>query len=130
MTIANWRAARSINRILKQTEPDIIRRHSTSRWLGRFPLRATRNFKGKQRMTYHDLGYFHPFPHKVTQTTQIPERNIKNYLKAGENKNPIVQAAMYCKFTLHSLLRKQLQLNIDKHFVPSTFMIPIVEKRL
>ena len=126
----NFRAARQIKNHIGNSRPHIIRWHSTSRWLGRYPLWATRNFKGQQWMTYHDLWYFHPFPHKVHETKQLPTWKLGNYLKAGKTKNPIVLLAMICKFILHGFLRKQVKKNLDKHFVPSTYMFPIVQKRL
>lgn len=129
-TIFNFIAAYRLSKHIKKLKPDIIRRHSTSRRLGWFPLWSTRKFTWQQRTTYHDLGYFHPFPSKVNQVKQIPKRNIISYLKATNSKNPIILLASLFKYLTISALRKQLKQNIDKHFVPSHFMLPITQKWL
>ena len=129
-TTFNFWAAWKLHKHIKKNNPDIIRRHSTSRRLGWFPMWVNRNFHGKQWVTYHDLWYFHPFPSKVYEESQIPKRDLKSYLKATRSNNPIILAAAICKFVLISKLRIQLKNNIDKHFVPSRFLLPITQRRL
>ena len=128
-SFCNFLAWFSILYQIKKQKPDIIWRNSCLRVLWWFPLYITRHFSWQQWMMYHDLWYFHPFPSKVNQEQQIPtKRSVKNFLDTLDVlnfsiiKKTLIKPFVVVKFFLLTLLKKQLQKNIDLHLVPSSFM--------
>jgi len=99
------------------------------RYIGRMPLRATRNAKAEKRMMYHDMGYFYPFPSKLEREEQIKTPfTFSNFVSSVKTKNPIKKLAIAGKYFSLKLIKNQLEETIDLHIVPSAFMKPIVHK--
>lgn len=105
---------------IQQFSPDIIRCHSVLRHIGRLGLSTINRSSAQKRMMYHDLGYFHPFPHAVTQEKQIPTSlNWKDF--SASIHNPITKFLVRGKWILLRKIQKQLK-KFDQHLVPSAFM--------
>lgn len=117
--------------------PDIIRFHSINRYHGRLPVLVSQFSQSQKLMMYHDLGYFHPFPHLVTEERQVLPWNFKNFLemwrKAKKLKSWMAEWLMIILVTLKfcsiELLRLSLFSTIDKHLVPSEFMVKYLVQR-
>lgn len=105
-------------------KPNVVRFHSVSRYHGRLPVRISWLFKSKKLMMYHDLGYFHPYPSKVTQESQVLPRSYSNWIKMGGGGSGVK-----FKFLSMSLLRRALIKTIDTHLVPSEFMVAYLINR-
>lgn len=110
-------------------KPDLIRYNSVMRYLGRMPLRVSKNSSAKKRMMFHDLGYFYPFPSQLTNEHQIKTPlTLKHFLASYPTNNPLKKIAMIGKYISLILIKKQLQKRIDTFLVPSEFMKDIVHK--
>lgn len=105
--------------------PNIIRFHSISRFHGRLPILLSWCCPAKKMMMYHDLGYFHPYPSKLTEESQILPRGIKNWFLMTKQitNNPIRLFFSFLKFFNILFLRFALLYTVDKHLVPSDFMV-------
>ncbi|MFZ2151123.1 MAG: glycosyltransferase [Candidatus Absconditicoccaceae bacterium] len=116
-----------IIKIINKTKPDIIRYHSTLRWIGRLGILASKNFKGQKFVMYHDFGYFYPFPHSLNFVYQIQTPlTLKNYIKSADTYNPIKIIAIFFKYLSVYLIKNQLKKSNFKHLTPSDFMVDIV----
>lgn len=123
-------------------DPHIIWFHSVSRYHGWLPVLCTKMFDNQKLMMYHDLGYFHPFPSLVTDEQQVLPWSYKNRIRmgkrmgAGSHKSGVVgskefefileqvrRVGVFFKFVSMSLLRRALLKVVDKHLVPSDFMV-------
>lgn len=123
-----WEAIR-LKRVIKKTQPDLIRYHSVMRYLGRAPIRASKNSSAKKRMMFHDLGYFAPFPSTLFQEKKIRTPfTLANFIDTQATKNPIKKLAIFWKYISLSLIKNQLKKRINTYLVPSTFMVDIVHK--
>jgi hypothetical protein len=105
-------------------KPDVVRFHSVSRYHGWLPVRISWFFKSKKLMMYHDLGYFHPYPSKVTQENQVLKRSYSNWIKMGGGGSGVK-----FKFLSMTLLRRALLSTVDIHLVPSEFMMTYLINR-
>ncbi len=123
-----------IQKLVDTYNPDIIWWHSTLRNIWRYGMKTPKNRNWHQRMTYHDLWYFTAFPHAVTSESLIPQQRNKDSFVSSHTftatwiKRRIIQLAVRLKFFFVSKLRKNIQQQIDKHFVPSSFMKPHVHR--
>lgn len=127
--LGNFWEAIKIQRIIKKTKPDLIRYNSVMRYLGRMPIRASRNSAAKKWMMFHDLGYFAPFPSKLEQEEDIRTPfTLKHFLQSQKSKNPIKILAMTGKYLALKFIKKQVKKRMDTFLVPSPFMQNIVHK--
>lgn len=127
--LGNFWEAIKIQRIIKKTQPDVIRYNSIMRYLGRMPIRASKNSSAKKWMMFHDLGYFAPFPSKLEQEKNIKTPlTLKNFLNSQTSKNPLIKLAIIGKYLALLLIKKQLKKSVDTFLVPSNFMVDIVHK--
>ena len=118
--------AGKLSKKIDNFQPDIIWCHSVLRHIGRLGLSTINRSSAQKRMMYHDLGYFHPFPHAVTQEKQIPASlNWKDF--SVSIYNPITKFLVRGKWILLQKMQKQLK-KFDKHLVPSAFMEALVRK--
>ncbi|MCF7834834.1 glycosyltransferase [Candidatus Gracilibacteria bacterium] len=116
-----------IQKAIKEFNPDILRYHSTLRWIGRLGISASKKFKGKKIVMYHDFGYFYPFPHSLHFVDQIKTPlTLINYIKSAKTNNPIKILAISFKYLSVSLIKKSLKKYMDKHLSPSEFMLDII----
>jgi len=123
----NFISMLKIKREIKKFNPDIIRYHSTLRWIWRLWIFASKNFKWKKIVMYHDFGYFYPFPHSLYFVEQIQTPlTLSNYIKSANTKNPIKIIAIFFKYFSVYLIKNQLKKWNFKHLTPSDFMVDIV----
>jgi len=115
-----------LHKKIQSFQPDVIWCHSVLRHIGRLGLYVINKSSVQKRMMYHDLGYFAPFPHAISDTIQIP-RSIDRKDFSADIQNPITKLLVYGKWILLKLLQKQLK-SFDKHLVPSKFMVDVVAK--
>lgn len=109
---------------IQEFQPDIIWCHSILRHIGWLGLRTVNKSSAQKWMMYHDLGYFHPFPHKVTNETHIPmSLDWKDF--SASIHNPITKFFVRWKWILLQKIQKQLK-KFDQHLVPSVFMENVV----
>ncbi|MDD3262300.1 MAG: glycosyltransferase [Candidatus Absconditabacteria bacterium] len=113
-------------RFCKDRKPDIIRYNSTLRWLGWMPVWIGK-FCAKERwMMYHDLGYFFPFPKKLLYEQQVKTPlTLFSFLSMVKSIHPTVFLFVAGKYLSLSFLKKRLT-KIDKHLVPSNFLVEIL----
>jgi hypothetical protein len=122
----NFISMLKIKREIKKFKPDIIRYHSTLRWIWRLWILASKDFKWKKFVMYHDFWYFHPFPHSLNFVDQIiTPLTLKNYIKSAHTNNPIKIIAIFFKYMSVSLIKKQLKTWDFHHLTPSDFMVDI-----
>lgn len=127
--LGNFWEAIKIQRKIKTMKPDVIRYNSVMRYLGRMPIRASKNSSAKKWMMFHDLGYFAPFPSSLFQEKQIRTPfTLRQFLQTQPTKNPIKILAIIGKYISLSLIKKQLKKRVDTLLVPSKFMENIVHK--
>jgi len=113
--------------LIKKTNPDIIRYHSTLRWIWRLWILASKSFKWTKFIMYHDFGYFYPFPHSLNFVDQIQTPlTLNNYIKSANTYNPIKIIAIFFKYLSVYLIKNQLKKSNFKHLTPSDFMVDIV----
>lgn len=125
--ILNFWEAIKLHRKVKAMNPDLIRYNSVMRYLGRMPIRATKNTKAKKRMMFHDLGYFAPFPSELKNENQIKTPlTLRHFVDSQPTANPIQNLAIIGKYVSLQLLKKQLKNTVDTFLVPSEFMQDIV----
>lgn len=115
-----------LHRKIQQFSPDVIRCHSVLRYVGWLPLHVINNTPAAKRMMYHDLWYFHPFPHKVTNEIQIPASLDWKDFSSSIN-NFVMKFFVRWKRILLKAICKQLK-KFDQHLVPSEFMTRAVVK--
>ncbi len=127
--LGNFRETIKLQRKIEKFKPDLIRYHSVMRYLGRAPIRASRNAKAKKRMMFHDLGYFSPFPSSLQQERQVKTPfTLNNFIRTQPTKNPITLLAIIGKYLSLKLIQRQLKARMDLFLVPSPFMVDIVHK--
>jgi hypothetical protein len=114
-------------------KPDLIRRHSVSRYIGWFPIWVVWLFRVPTWMMYHDLGYFHPYPSLLTEVSQIHRVwSLRLWLQAWHEVGQvwiINNIFMTLKFWGISLLRWALVHTASIHLVPSSYMVSILQQR-
>ena len=114
--------------VIKKEKPDLIWYHSLIRWQGRFPVFQGIKSSAQQRVMYHDLWVFHPFPSQVYKESDIHKLSLKNFLREAKTQNPLKLLLVTGKYLSLKLLISQLKNQKIKHLVPSRFMVPIVER--
>ncbi len=110
---------------IQDFQPDIIWCHSVLRHIGWLGLSAINKSSAHKRIMYHDLWYFHPFPHTVTHPSQMPA-SLKWHDFSASIKNPIMKFFVWGKWLLLKKIQKQLT-QFDHHLVPSQFMKKYIE---
>jgi glycosyltransferase involved in cell wall biosynthesis len=115
-----------LHKKIQQFSPDVIRCHSVLRYVGWLPLMVVNKSKANKWMMYHDLWYFHPFPHTVTQENQIPASLDWNHFSVSIH-NCVMKFFVWGKWLLLKQIQKQLK-QFDQHLVPSEFMTRVVVK--
>lgn len=136
-TLFNVQQARDLKKTVKEVSPDLLRRHSVHRQLGRLPLWMMRKFIGQQRVMYHDFGLFHPYPSKVYDEQQLYYPwGIWQFFLAAKRSPGITKLKrlaglplLKLKYFTILLIRKLLRKSIDLHLVPSEYMERIVKHR-
>lgn len=102
---------------------DVLRFHSLLRYLWWIVLYKLPN-ESKKVFTIHDLWYFHPYPSKLYSLKDIPEFSLRGFLSKWSGiKNKFL---ILCKFISLWLIRKKASTIIDIWFVPSTFLVEVL----
>ena len=117
-----------IKKEIKKKKYDIIWLHSVTRYIWWKWIENLKKFEGKKIIMYHDLWYFHPYPSKVYDESQIKKFSLWNYIKSANTKNPIKILLVTLKYISINKIRKILLENIDIHLIPSEFMKKILIK--
>ena len=82
---------------------------------------------------YHDLGYFHPYPSKVTDESQILPLSLSNFIKMYTDLDPtnkdrtIKKILVWLKYFHIKLLSSILKKNMDLYLVPSPFIKDLLQ---
>lgn len=117
-----------LKKTIKSFEPDIIRYHSISRYIGRLPLYMTKNMSWKKRIMYHDLWLFHPFPHAVIDEKQLTKAWwLIDRIRSSKSKNPLVWIAIMGKRISVRILQTSIS-EFDLQLVPSSFLHKYAKK--
>lgn len=126
--VFNFVDAFRLKRFCRKRKPDIIWYHSTLRWLGWMPVWIWK-FCAKERwMMYHDLGYFFPFPKKLLYEQEVKTPlTLFSFLSMINSIHPTIFLLGIGKYISLALLKWRLS-KVDKHLVPSPFLIDIVHK--
>ncbi len=115
-----------LRKFCKTWKPEIIRYHSTLRWLWWMPVWIGKFLAKERWMMYHDLWYFFPFPKKLLYEQQVKTPlTLMSFLSMTKSKSPTTLFLVFWKYLTLSLLKNQLA-KIDKHLVPSAFLISIL----
>ena len=122
----NFWSVSSLNEVLQNEKPDILRFNSLLRWLGHNVVKTAWKWRKENKsdskfwMMYHDFGYFYPFPSELyfIEDCKTPLTK-KNFVSAYKWKNPITKLAVWCKFYWLQPLKKVLKKEIDLHLSPS-----------
>jgi hypothetical protein len=126
----NFWSAWSFKKFLQNQQPDLIRFHSLLRNLGGNVVKTATSFQQttpsnlpKIWMMYHDLGYFTPYPSKVSAVSEIQTPlTFQHFLAWPRKKGVIMKIAVCCKYFWLKSLIKILKSSVDLHLVPSDFM--------
>lgn len=113
--------ARCLYKKKQQFKPDLIWRHGVQRVIWWLPL-AFVPHAPQERVMYHELGLFHPFPSQVTTEQQlIVASSLGGYLKQSSSwLTPFV----FVKALFGSIILSLLGSRCIQHLVPSAFLIP------
>ncbi len=129
----NFWDARSFKRFLGEEKPNLIRYHSLLRNLGGGVVNVGSKYAHQSHekktlwMTYHDFGYFYPYPKELYSVEQIETPlSPQHFMSAVKDKKIIWKLATFFKYLWLYPLKKQLKKQIDLHLVPSPFMEEIV----
>lgn len=115
---------------IKQFKPDIVRYHSVSRFIWRFPIFLNSKNSSQKWCTYHDFWLFSPFPSIIDQEKQVMNNfKFSNYISNANTNNFLKLIFVVLKYFNLFLIKKQLIDKIDKHIVPSTFVFDVVKKQ-
>ena len=94
------------------------------------PISALEHIKVPKRVMYHDLGYFHPYPSKVQNPEEVKDLSFTSFIKMAKSKNPFELCFVTGRWLALMCLRNTLKKHIDKHLVPSSFMVPLVKRAI
>lgn len=122
----NFIDAIRLARACRRRKPDIIRYHSTLRWLGWMSVWVGKFFAKERWMMYHDLWYFFPFPKKLLYEQQVKTPlTVFSFLSMVQSKHPVIFLAAFGKYVSLAHLRRAFS-TVDKHLVPSPFLVDIL----
>jgi hypothetical protein len=129
-SIFNFIYAFKLRKKIKEFNPDIVRYHSVSRFIWRFPIFINSSGDYQKWIVYHDFGCFSPFPSLVTQEKEVLQKfSFLNYLSLSKTKNPFKLFFIILKYFNLILIKKQLITKIDKHIVPTKFVFDVIKKQ-
>lgn len=94
------------------------------------PISALDTIKVPKRMMYHDLGYFHPYPSKVQNPEEVEDLSFTSFIKMAKSKNPFELCFVTGRWLALMCLKNSLKKYIDRHLVPSSFMVPLVKRAI
>lgn len=130
LSLVNIFEAYRFKKFVEAENPDLIWFHSVLRREWRMPISALEHIKVPKRMMYHDLGYFHPYPSKVQNPEEVKDLSFTSFIKMAKTKNPFKLVFVAGKWLSLRLLKKTFNTHIDKHLVPSSFMVPLVKRAI
>lgn len=122
----NFVYQRKIQKEIEDFAPDIIRTHSISRFLWWKVADEISKSKCEKLIMYHDLWYFHPYPSKVYQISQIEKFDYSSFIKMWNTRSLLKKLSISFKYIFLKILMKRLN-NFDLHMVPSEFMISLLQ---
>lgn len=123
-----WRAVKLTIEIIR-FKPDLIRFHSINRFMWWMIPFVASFFGAKKFIMFHDFGYFHPYPSKVYEESQLDYKlSLKSFLMEAWSIWIFSKLNVFLKYLSSKLINIVLKKNIDLYLVPSSFMKKIVEK--
>jgi hypothetical protein len=122
----NFWSTGDLKKVLEKEKPDVVRFNSLLRWLGPNVVKIAWKWRKENKadckfwMTYHDFGYFYPFPSELyfIEDCKTPLTK-KNFVSAYKWKNLVNKLAVLCKYYWLQPLKKVLKKEIDFHLSPS-----------
>ena len=118
-------------------KPDIIWFHSTTRFVGRLPIFVSGFFGWQKIIMYHDLWFVSSYPSKISDISQLPQNwNWQSFYETSQIspsksfiKKIYIKGIIWLKYLSISIWRYFVIRNIDKHLIPSEFMMDILKNR-
>jgi glycosyltransferase involved in cell wall biosynthesis len=123
-TAWNVSFAMRLTRAISLQKPEVISLQSVMRAIGPVGLLPLLWYRGKVLITYHDLGYFVPYPTQILHESQIGVFGWKRF--AQDIHGPFSAIAIFAKYMNLLLLRAILR-RADAHFIPSAFLRTAVQ---
>jgi glycosyltransferase involved in cell wall biosynthesis len=118
-TIANISFAIRLSRAISRLRPEVISLQSVMRAIGPIGLLPLFWYRGKILITYHDLGYFVPYPTQILHESQIGKFGWKRF--SQDISGPFSALAIFAKYMSLLLLRCILR-RANAHLIPSAFL--------
>lgn len=122
-SIYNRRWARNLEKMIKESNPDLIRYHSVNRRLWWRGISASRKVDEncKKRLMIHDRGITTPYPSKITSYKQLPTHRVTIKYRLQFN-NRIHYPLLIGKYITTTLLWWSIRTYIDTILIPSNYM--------
>lgn len=132
MLLSNLNIVFALRLLIKiwRKKPDVIRFHSTIRWIGRLGyIVAKLARKGAKRwMMFHDFGYFYPFPHALEDPEVVPLPLVRKTFVAAAGGGVLKKIFVWGKYIQLKMLSWAAKKSIDMFLVPSRYIVQIAEK--
>lgn len=100
-------------------KPDAIWLHSVLRAIGPVGLIPLLWYRGRILITYHDLGYFVPYPRRIERESQIGDQSWKRFRE--DMHDPLSAISITLKY-LSLLCVRVILRRVDTHLIPSEFL--------
>lgn len=123
-TIGNIRFAIRLAQAISLQKPEVISLQSVMRAIGPIGLLPLLWYQGKICITYHDLGYFVPYPTQILYESQIGEFGWKRF--SQDIHGPFSAVAIFAKYMNLVFLRAILR-RANVHLIPSAFLSTFVQ---
>lgn len=111
----------------QQFQPDLIWRHGVQRVIGWVPLALVPRAP-QERVMYHEVGLFHPFPAQVTSEQQLVQASsLSGYLQQASSW---LAPFVFVKALFGRLILSLLGGRCTQHLVPSPYLLEHGRRRL
>ncbi len=104
---------------IQRYKPDAIWLHSVLRAIGPVGLLPLFWYPGRVLITYHDLGYFVPYPTRIERESQIGDQSWARF--RADMHSPLSAIAITLKY-LSLLCMRVILRRVDTHLIPSEFL--------
>lgn len=76
----------------------------------------------------HDMGYFYPYPARLSSLQQLPQNNsLLSRIRSAQSNNLLTRCLLTLKRLSLWVVKKMFARKVDTYLVPSPFMKPMVE---
>ena len=127
-----------LKKLIKNTNYDLIWRHSVQRFVWPAPIRfVSKKTHSLQWIMTHDFGLYHPFPSQVYSEDQLIDSNsFLQRMEAGYKcfgssllYKILRSVPLFLKYLSSKKIKKELAKNIDTFLVPSVYMKNILQNQ-